>query len=214
MSGNDVRALLVEDHFLTRQELSVMLLNSPLIDELEAVGSVREAMCVKATGLDLLLLDISLPDGSGLDLIPHFRGQSSELKVLVLTVHQDETNTLQAIESGADGYTLKDDPQLLDHVAQVLSGRHPIDSRVTRHLLTEHRRPGDGAVSLTPREQQTLAGLARGLRYDELATHMQVSVNTVPDYIKSLYRKLDVHSRSEAVFEASRLGLIRLSPDR
>ncbi len=210
MTAAAVRTLLVEDHAMLRRELRELVTRSPYVGEVVEAATFRQAMETRASSFGLLLLDISLPDGDGPDLIPYFRSHNPEAKVLVFTVHQSEVHTLQAIESGADGYVMKDDPDLLGRIDQVMNGRNPVDSRVAGYLLERFRSAHSGPVELTPREQQTLSGLARGMRYDELAAHMQVSVHTVPGYIKSLYRKLDAHSRGEAVYKASQMGLLSL----
>ncbi len=159
--------------------------------------------------IDIVLLDIQLPDGDGLDLVPILRAANPNVKFLVFTILEDEHNTLKAIETGVDGYVVKDDPELIERIVSFVQGLNPIDSRVTKHMLSrlsvEHTAH---AISLTPREQQTLNGLYRGMSYAQLATHMNVSQHTIPGYIKNLYRKLEVTSRSQAVYRATQLRLV------
>ena len=205
-----IRVVLVEDHALMRVEL---------VDLLEAdgrfavVGSAQDWQSAKQLAMEVqaevLLLDLQLPDGDGLDLISHFKAAQPNIKVVVLTVHQDASHAVRAVAQGVDAYLMKDDVALPNHIADTIAGNHPLDPRVTGHLISRltNVQPSDG-LELTRREQQTLAGLQRGLSYAELAEHMNISVHTVPGYIKSLYRKLEVTSRSQAVYRATQLGIL------
>jgi DNA-binding NarL/FixJ family response regulator len=160
---------------------------------------------------DLLLIDLQLPDGSGLDLVSRAAGGSS--RILMLTVLADRTSLLSALETGAHGYLLKDTPpqRIIEAMQEVMAGDTPISPAVAAHLLGLLRQPADSQSSRpTPREREVVQLIARGLTYAEVARVMQISVHTVGDYIKAIYRKLEVSSKSEAVFEARNQGWIRL----
>lgn len=167
---------------------------------------------------DLYLLDIQLPDGSGLDLARHVK-TSSSAHVLMLTVLGDRASVLQAFDSGADGYLLKDTgaDELRRSILSTLAGDTPISPRAATHLLQSFRRldaaaPDDANLSvekLTAREVETLDLFARGLSYQETAEVLGISHNTVRSHVKAIYAKLDVNSRNEAVFEAMQLGWIK-----
>jgi DNA-binding NarL/FixJ family response regulator len=138
---------------------------------------------------------------------------------MVISVLADDRNVLDAIEAGASGYLLKDsDPiNIIDAIAELLAGRSPISSAIARTIirrLSNHEpaapTPPDAAERLTPREMDILWGIAKGFTYGELAERLQISKQTVPVHIKNIYRKLHANNRSEAVYEASRRGLIRL----
>jgi len=161
---------------------------------------------------DLVLVDMQLPDGSGLDLIreAHARGTPS----LMLTVLADRTSVLGAFEEGAHGYLLKDaEPaQIGDAIVASLAGQNPISPDVARHLLQLVRKAEPDlhdAEALTEREQTVLSMIARGLTYAEVAAAATISIHTVGDHIKAIYRKLGVNSKSEAVHEARALGWLR-----
>jgi DNA-binding NarL/FixJ family response regulator len=160
---------------------------------------------------DLLLIDMQLPDGSGLDLVTRAAGGPG--RILMLTVLADRTSLLSALEAGAHGYLLKDtQPQrIIEAMHEVMVGDTPISPGVAAHLLGLLRQPTvESETQPTPREREVVQLIARGLTYAEVARVMQISVHTVGDYIKAIYRKLEVSSKSEAVFEARNQGWIRL----
>ncbi|MBK9654766.1 MAG: response regulator transcription factor [Rhodanobacteraceae bacterium] len=169
----------------------------------------------------MLLLDLGLPDGNGLDLIEDFSAR--DVRVIVFSVLGDEQSVLAAIERGAAGYLLKDTAagQMREAIAQVLAGGAPLTPAVAGHLLRKMRRtevaapPADKSdtalMDLTAREREVLMALARGFSYDETATMLEISKHTVNHHIKQIYAKLAVTSRSQAVFEAVQAGWLRSS---
>lgn len=167
----------------------------------------------------MLLLDLALPDGSGLDLISVARAASAETRVLIVSALGDAASVVQAIRRGADGYFLKggDAQQVEAAIRLVLAGGSPISPSVAGHILAlvrstpAARPPAKEAPALTPREFELLQSLAKGLSYRELAELHGIAVQTVAVHVKSIYRKLEVASRGEAVFEAAQLGLITLA---
>ena len=169
----------------------------------------------KAASCDLCLVDIQLPDGSGLEFIRHAR-QTGPTKCLILTVLGDKTSVLQALQVGAHGYLLKDTSarQIIRDIRATMDGDAPMSPRAAAHLLrvfredvTEaHTQGSVEANRLTERERDILGLFSRGLSYKETARVLGLSQHTVNDYVKSIYAKLDVHSKSEAVFEANAQG--------
>jgi DNA-binding NarL/FixJ family response regulator len=163
---------------------------------------------------DLLLVDLGLPDGSGLTLMREVHQRWPQCDMLVVSMFGDEVNVVASIEAGAVGYVHKDDEaaDIAETLLAVKGGASPISPMIARHLLLRMRpsapEPAAVAVSLSPREQEVLQHIARGLAYAEIARLQGVTVHTVQTHIKKLYGKLAVHSRSEAVFEANRLGLL------
>jgi len=165
---------------------------------------------------DLLLVDLGLPDGSGLALMREVHARWPQCDMLVVSMFGDEVNVVASIEAGAVGYVHKDDEaaDIAETLLAVKRGASPISPMIARHLLRRMRpaapepEPVAVAVALSPREQEVLQHIARGLAYAEIARLQGVTVHTVQTHIKKLYGKLAVHSRSEAVFEANRLGLL------
>lgn len=166
----------------------------------------------------LFLLDLGLPDGSGLDLIPIIRARSNA-RVLIVTSFGDRETVVQALQAGADGYLLKDSDAgvILAGIEATMAGGAPISPAAAVYLLETLRAPatsvGDAAKEssiLTPREQQLLKLFAKGTSYKEAARILDISPLTVGNFVKSIYRKLAVNSRGEAVYQAVTAGHIKL----
>jgi DNA-binding NarL/FixJ family response regulator len=174
---------------------------------------------------DVLLTDLGLPDGSGIDVIRACAARWPGCSILVISMFGDDRNVLAAIEAGAGGYILKDSAEF--DVARALgdlrNGGAPMSPLIARKVLDRaagRHAPApaaEPAVALTRREADTLDLIARGYTYEETAHLLAVSLSTVQTHIRAIYRKLCVNSRSEAVFEANKLGLLQdglLKPDR
>ena len=167
------------------------------------------------TPVDICLVDLQLPDGDGVAFVRHIKA-SSDARCLILTVLGDRTSVLIALQAGADGYLLKDTPpQLLsDSVVSTLHGDTPISPQAAKFLLEMYKATapnlaeGKPDVALTAREIEVLRLFSRGLSYGETATTLAISQHTIRDHVKAIYRKLSVHSRTEAIFEARQMGVI------
>ena len=165
---------------------------------------------------NVMLVDLGLPDGSGLDLIRSARERSSEILTLVITVFGDESSVVGAIEAGAQGYLLKSEApsDLRESVRQILAGGAPISPGIASHLLRRFQEtdpPEDRASSrFTQRERDVLGLMVKGLPYSEAAKVLGVTRNTVAGYVKNIYSKLEVNSRGEAVYEALSQGIVDL----
>jgi DNA-binding NarL/FixJ family response regulator len=181
-------------------------------DSLEAAR--RQLTC----GCALLILDLSLPDGGGLGLLPALRRCQPRTRVIAYTVFDDEAHVVAAVEAGIDAYLLKESSaeDLLDALAQTRDGASPISPSVARYLLRRLRRveetAGERPVSLTPREREVLERLARGYSYREVGSHLGMTPHTVAHHVKNIYPKLAVASRAQAVYRALQDGLISLDP--
>jgi len=165
---------------------------------------------------DIMLVDLGLPDGNGLDLIRSARALSTDILILVITVFGDEASVVGAIEAGARGYLLKSEApaDLRESVRQILNGGAPISPGIASHLLRRFQHPEHGsdpsAPRFTPRERDVLGLMVKGLPYKEAAKILGVARNTVAGHVKSIYAKLEVGSRGEAVFEAVSQGLVQI----
>lgn len=171
------------------------------------------ALIVQET-FDLALLDLGLPDGSGLDLIQLLSSAQPHCLRIVTTIYTDDHHVFPALRAGAQGYLLKDQPahKLSAALKGMVQGEPPLSPTIARRLMDVFAQPASAdteAVRLSPREKETLTLVAKGWKVSEVAEHMQVTTNTAAGYVKSIYRKLDVNNRSEATIEAVRMGLVR-----
>jgi DNA-binding NarL/FixJ family response regulator len=164
---------------------------------------------------DVLLVDLGLPSGSGIELIRFAHDQLPDTDVMVVTVFGDEPHVMASLEAGATGYLLKDTraADLTDQIRTLHAGGSPISPVIARQLLVRlgpapQPTPG-GEPLLSPQERQVLTYSAKGFNFEEIAQMMGVSRHTVMTYVKRSYRKLQVHSKTEAIYEARKLGLVR-----
>lgn len=168
-----------------------------------------------ANDADVLLTDLALPDGHGIELIRDVAARSKQCDILVVSIFGDEDTVIACVEAGAVGYIHKDSkPQdVAQIIIDVKRGASPISPMIARKLLQRLRNqsstaPVETPAALSPRESEVLELIARGYAYAEIANLQGVTMHTIQSHIKSLYAKLAVHSRSEAVFEATRMGLL------
>jgi DNA-binding NarL/FixJ family response regulator len=159
------------------------------------------------------LIDLRLPDGSGLAVVRELRASNPATVFVVTTALDDDANIVTALSSGAQGYLLKDQPRdlLVRQLAQVSAGIPALSPPVARRIMEHFRLTGpcqEVEAKLTPRELEVLALIARGLRISDAACALGVAEGTVASHIKSIYRKLDISSRAEAAMHATRMGLL------
>jgi DNA-binding NarL/FixJ family response regulator len=220
MDATPEPVVLVEDDENTRGRLARAVEAHPSLALAGAAGSVAEARALLASAHPaVLLVDLGLPDGSGIDLIREARRTNPEALAMVITVFGDESHVVAAIEAGAMGYLLKDQSpeQIGDSILEILAGGSPISPPIARHLLRRFRDVPAGAgiatehlPRLSEREHEVLSLIVKGFSYAEIAGLLGVSGHTVTTHVRSIYRKLEVHSRGEAVYEALQLGLVKL----
>lgn len=211
--------VLVEDDPATLHALALAVNAIEGFVLLRATTRFEEGMQALHLPFTLLLVDLGLGEHCGIDLIRASRQLRPDAKVLVISTLGDERTVICAVEAGADGYVLKDSSSaaLGSALRAVVAGEAPISPSIARHLLRRFRHAGTeirtsepSQDSLSPREAQVLEALAQGLSYKEVARRFELSVHTVGDYVKGLYRKLRVNSRGEAVSVAIRERLISL----
>jgi len=177
---------------------------------------------LRNTRPDVLLVDLGLPDGDGTVLIAEAARSLPDCEAMVVTVFGDESHVLAAIEAGATGYLLKDASrtEIVEQLRVLKAGGSPISAVIARQMLrrsaawAQAQRSAsepavDGDANLSPRECEVLQLCAKGYSYEEIAPMLAVSRHTVTTFVKRIYRKLQVHSRTEAVYEARRMGLLR-----
>ncbi len=220
------RVLVIEDDAVTRAALCLSIDAEPTLSLAAVFDSVQPALAWMQSGtMDVLLTDLGLPDGSGIDIIRACRRLHPRCDIMVLTMSADEADVLASIEAGASGYLLKGMHQsdIARSVLSMREGGAPMSPAIARMVLERIRtgKPSPAstdkkpraAVGLTRREKAILDLIARGDTYGQIAGMLSVSVGTVQTHIKSIYGKLSVHSRGEAVFEAQRRGLLKRSQE-
>jgi DNA-binding NarL/FixJ family response regulator len=217
-SGEDaITVLLVEDDAPTCGRLRDALIDGGGFKVTTAATLSEARSALKAVRPRVLLTDLQLPDGNGVELIRETRQAYPDTEIMVVSILGDERSVISAIMVGATGYLLKDafPNDIAATVRDLVAGHSPISASIARFIVrrTQSTSPAVPALStakLTPREIDILWGIAKGFSYAEIAEHLGLSRQTVPGHIKSIYRKLEVNTRGEAVFEALQQGLIRL----
>ena len=219
------RVLIVEDDSAFRARYVAMLAHDAAFEVVASVGTGGEGLAMlDSQKPDVLLVDLGLPDISGIEVIRHASQTLPKCECMVVTVFGDEEHVLASIEAGAAGYLLKDasEESFLSGIRELMNGGSPISPIIARRLLKRFHAEqpststtpdaADDAISgvaLSDREREILVLASKGFNYPEMGKLMGISPHTVTSHVKKIYRKLAVHSRGEAVFEANRMGLIR-----
>ncbi len=161
---------------------------------------------------DVILLDVGLPDGSGIERLPAIRDAAPECRVLILTAFEEEDKITHAICNGAQGYLLKGAPleQLIEGIQQALAGGVPMTPRIAHCVLRLFSRfaPKQADYGLSTREKETLELMVQGFIRKEIADRLGLSLHTVDTYLRGIYRKLEVNTRTGAVAKALKEGLV------
>lgn len=213
-----IRVCLVEDDLHFHANLTAAISQA---DDMEPCGnahSLAEGLGLLAgEAADVMLVDLGLPDGSGIELIRQVRERWPTCEVMVVSVFGDEAHVLWAIENGACGYLLKDYPadRIVEEVRNLANGGSPISPFIARQILTRFaaaarpRRATDAPrPELSDRELEVLRLITKGFNYNEIAALIEVTRQTVLTYVRRIYQKLGVHSQTEAVFEARQHGIL------
>lgn len=211
-----IRVFLVEDDRLLRDSLRALIAGSPGFACVATAGSIDEALRTRPAGEpDVLLVDIHMPGLRGSIGVGHLLERWPRSVALMHTVYEEDETVFEAICHGASGYILKRTPpaRLLEAIFDARAGGSPMSPEIARKVLGSFRRLAPGAAKgpvaqLTPQETRLLAAIAAGKSYREAADELAVTINTVRTHIRSIYEKLQVHTRSEAVAKAMRSGLI------
>lgn len=208
-----MRVLIVEDIAESRCWLSAAARAAFGDCDVTQAADVRAATAaVEKTAFDLALIDLGLPDGSGLEVLRALRAANAKTLCVVTTVLGDDAHIVAALSAGADGYLLKEQPPAVftQQLKQIMAGVPALAPPVARRIMDHFRLTGPSATpneTLTDREKDVLALISRGLRNAEVAKILALTENTVAGYIKGIYRKLGISSRAEASWHAMRLGL-------
>jgi len=202
-----VRLLLVEDDAKLAASVARALERAAAgewsVTHAATAAAARHA--VDGQRVDLAIVDLGLPDEPGTQLIASLAARSSPVPAVAFTIFDDRKRVLEAVRAGAVGYLLKDDSveHLVTHLRECMDGQMPVSSRIARHLFEACRLEG-AQIELTPRERDVLESLGSGDSYAACAAKLHLGVGTVQTHVKSLYRKLNITTKSEAVAWARR----------
>lgn len=205
--------LIVEDDPRLRTSLAHAVRGARDLELVGEADDLPEALRLfAATRPDVVLVDIGLPSGSGIELIRHAANRSPRCDVMVITVFAEKNLVMECIEAGATGYLLKGSGagHIVEQIHLLVAGGSPISPAIARHLLRRlagTRDATDRTPALSEQEHAVLSMSAKGYNYEEIARLLQLSRHTVETYVKRIYRKLQVHSKTAAIYEARRLGL-------
>jgi len=210
--------LLLEDLPEIRAWLKALVLQVFPTAEISECARVHDALgMVSAVKFDLALIDLGLPDGSGVDVVSALRESQPDAQSVVVTIHDDDEHLFPALQAGAFGYLLKEQARelLTEQLQRISQGEPPLSPSIARRVIsyfTNQAKPQASLmphVQLTERETEVLLRVAKGFTLPEIGVQLNLSRHTIADYVKQIYRKLNVSSRAEAALEAQRLGLFR-----
>ncbi|HSW18844.1 MAG TPA: response regulator transcription factor [Ramlibacter sp.] len=218
-------ALIVEDLPDARQWLGEIACTAFPAIAIELAARMDDALAQVAAGrFDLALVDLGLPDGSGLEVVRALKRTQPDCLAVVVTIYDDDDHLFPALQAGAFGYLLKDQPRdaLASQLLRIANGEPPLSPPIARRVLSylgeqalrspapswPPRPRGADAARLTERETMVLQRVAKGFTMPEIAQQLGLSRHTIADHVKQIYRKLDVSSRAEAALEAARRGLV------
>ena len=212
--------LLLEDLPEIRAWIKALVLQVFPQAQISEAARVHDALgLVSAVKFDLALVDLGLPDGSGVDVVAALRESQPEVQSVVVTIHDDDEHLFPALQAGAFGYILKEQPRELitEQLQRISQGEPPLSPSIARRVIAyfaAQARPQANSmprVQLTDRESEVLLRVAKGYTLPEIGVQLSLSRHTIADYVKQIYRKLNVSSRAEAALEAQRLGLFARS---
>lgn len=216
-----IRVAVVEDDPAFARAIAQALAAAPDLQLAAMAANRAEGLALLARApADVLLVDLGLPDGSGIDVIRAAQERWPRCDVVVSTAFGDEQHVLAAVQAGASGYLLKDTPaeRVVQEIRSVRNGESPISPLIARRVLQLLRQPAEkqepepepepGPALLSAREAEVLRLVAMGFTYEEVAQRLRISRHTVLTFVRRIYAKLEVNSKMEAVNEARRKGLL------
>jgi DNA-binding NarL/FixJ family response regulator len=213
---NPIKVAIIEDQEKIRAGLAALISGTHGFECTGVWANMEEALAgVCAAAPDIALVDIGLPGISGIEGIGMLKQRHANLTVLVLTVYEDEERIFGALCAGACGYLLKGTPpaRLIDSLSEAVAGGAPMSPQIARRVIEHFQLPRYAPPSspneLTPHEIRILRLLVDGYHYQTAADELGVTVNTIRFHLRSIYEKLQVHSKAEAVAKALRERLVR-----
>ena len=217
MTVNPVRIVIADDHRVIREAMRVMLEMEPEFKVVGEAANGEQALALaKQLEPDLVLMDIRMEGMDGVEATRHLRQRHPDIGVLILTGFGDDEVLLSAVEAGAQGFLLKDASadEVKSAILRVVQGESHMTPSLLRKLLDElaqrERKPAPAHSELTPREKEVLMALGRGLSNEEIAKELVISGKTVKTHLGSIFGKLQVEGRAQAMLYAIREGLVEV----
>ena len=221
METKPIRVVIVDDHPIVRAGIRTVLSGAPEIQIIGEAATGQDALRqVDELHPDVLVLDVNLPDINGLEVTRRLRAKASHAAILILTIHDDSQMIFGLLQAGASGYVLKDDAleTLASAIQAVAHGERWLSSRITEQVvqraLGETHPASKPLFDLTPREMEVLRLLAVGLDNEAIARQLTLTMRTVQNHVSSIYGKLEVATRAEAILYAIRHGWVQISPEK
>jgi DNA-binding NarL/FixJ family response regulator len=205
VSASRIKVSIVEDSRGTRESLMELLGRVPGLHCVGAHANAEEALkTIPVEQPNVVLMDINLPGMKGYDCVRQLKAAHPAVQFLMLTVYEDSDSLFNSLRAGASGYLLKRtaSARLLEAIKDVFEGGAPMSPQLARRVVQFFSAPAPGNASLarlTPAEREFLEQLSKGYAYKEIADRMDISIDTVRSYVRTVYEKLHVHSRTEAV---------------
>jgi DNA-binding NarL/FixJ family response regulator len=202
---------IVDDEDNLRQSIAAFVNGSPGFRCVSTYASGEAALAsLPKEWPEVILMDINMSGMSGIECVRRLKAMKPEVQIVMLTVYEDATQIFMALAAGASGYMLKrlTPAKLLEAIQDVHEGGSPMSYSIARKVLASFKKPGPSEVEkngLSPRQHTVLDCLAKGLTYKQTAEKLNVSIDSVRTYVRRIYEKLHVHSRTEAVAKYSRL---------
>ena len=206
------KVAIVEDSSTIRESLTRIINDAPGLECECAVGSAEEALrAIPRCRPDVVLMDLNLPDMSGVECTAALKATFPEGQVIMLTVYEDNDSIFKALQAGACGYMLKRTrpEQLIQAIWEVRLGGAPMNSEIARRVVEAFRQPAgspEPGAELSRREREILEWVSKGYGNKEIGNELSITVETVRHHLKKAYEKLHVHSRTEAVVRYMRSG--------
>jgi DNA-binding NarL/FixJ family response regulator len=222
-SSNLIRVALVDDDLDFQMAVADALAMASDVTLQSVAGTMADGLIMlNGSQVDVLIVDLGLPDGSGIEIIKAAHEKWPECNLMVSTTFGDELHVMQSLEAGATGYILKDsDPvNLINEIKSLHSGGSPISPLIARKILTHFCSDAkktiaqdvsalaSSPVSLSKREQEVLEYITKGFSSNEIASLLEVSPHTILTFVRRIYTKLKVTSKTEAIYEARNQGLL------
>lgn len=209
-----IKVVLVDDHSLVRAGIKDFLSRSDIISVVgEAKDGIEAQQIIKSKAPDVVLVDIQMPNLDGIELTAWIRQTYSNMKILILSSHDDDEYIMESIRAGANGYSLKNTSptKLIDAITEIAANKAVLDPSIAIKVMNIAKHDSNEKESFTPRELQILQLLASGNTNKEIGITLFISSRTVQGHLSKVYTKLDVETRTEAAIKAIKTGLVKVN---